>query len=68
MRRRLGISRNVLIQPSFYGTDNRCTLDAVELLGRDHSRAVVVIDERVDDAQLQQMHAQGARGEAVANT
>jgi predicted TIM-barrel fold metal-dependent hydrolase len=44
------------------GVDNRCTLDAVELLGRDHSRAVVVIDERVDDALLRQMHAQGARG------
>jgi predicted TIM-barrel fold metal-dependent hydrolase len=62
MARAIGIGRMVIVQPSTFGTDNRCTLDAVELLGRDHSRAVVVIDERVDDAMLQQMHAQGARG------
>jgi predicted TIM-barrel fold metal-dependent hydrolase len=62
MARTIGIGRMVIVQPSTFGTDNRCTLDAVELLGRDHSRAVVVIDERVDEAMLQQMHAQGARG------
>ena len=62
MARAIGIGRMVIVQPSTFGTDNRCTLDAVELLGRDHSRAVVVIDERVDDAMLQHMHTQGARG------
>ena len=30
---RLGISRTVIVQPSFYGTDNRCTVDAIRTLG-----------------------------------
>ena len=38
-----GLSRVVVVQPSVYGTDNRCTLDAVARLG-DRARAVVVID------------------------
>jgi predicted TIM-barrel fold metal-dependent hydrolase len=58
----IGIGRMVIVQPSTFGTDNRCTLDAVDLLGRDNSRAVVVIDDSFDAAMLKQMHAQGARG------
>ena len=33
MHARLGISRTVLVQPSFYGTDNSCMLDALAQLG-----------------------------------
>jgi predicted TIM-barrel fold metal-dependent hydrolase len=62
MARTIGIGRMVIVQPSTFGTDNRCTLDAVELLGRDNSRAVVVIDDSVDADMLKKMHAQGARG------
>ncbi len=62
MARTIGIGRMVIVQPSTFGTDNRCTLDAIDLLGRDNSRAVVVIDDSADAAMLQQMHAQGARG------
>src|SRR3984893_18309917 len=62
MARMIGIGRMVIVQPSTFGTDNRCTLDAVELLGRDNSRAVVVVDDGIDDAALKQMHAKGARG------
>ena len=62
MARTVGIGRMVIVQPSTFGTDNRCTLDAVDLLGRDNSRAVVVIDDSFDAAMLKQMHAQGARG------
>src|SRR5689334_14637700 len=29
LMRRLGIARQVLVQPSAYGTDNRCLLDAL---------------------------------------
>ena len=32
---RLGITRSVLVQPSFYGTDNSCLLDALAQLGND---------------------------------
>ena len=62
MARTVGIGRMVVVQPSTFGTDNNCTLDAVELLGREKSRAVVVIDDSFDHDALEQMDAKGARG------
>jgi len=38
-----GVSRFVIVQPSFYGTDNTMTVEALEALGPD-GRGVVVID------------------------
>ncbi|AOB31348.1 hypothetical protein AKI39_12615 [Bordetella sp. H567] len=61
----LGIERVVIVQPSPYGTDNRCTLDAVAALnadGADRARAVVVVDGQTTGQALRAMHAQGARG------
>jgi predicted TIM-barrel fold metal-dependent hydrolase len=54
----LGIERVVIVQPSPYGTDNSCTLDAARHLGS-RARAVVVVDESSD---LAAMHRAGARG------
>jgi predicted TIM-barrel fold metal-dependent hydrolase len=56
----LGLSRVVVVQPSAYGTDNRCTLDALEAFGAG-ARGVLVLggNEREDD--LSRMHARGAR-------
>jgi predicted TIM-barrel fold metal-dependent hydrolase len=65
LHRELGIGRVVTVQPSPYGTDNRCTLDAVRAANRDGAdaaRAVVVLDERADLPDLRTMHAAGARG------
>ena len=57
----LGLSRCVIVQPSFYGTDNRCTLDAVaESRGR--ARAVVVVDGDISTAEITRMNHGGARG------
>lgn len=39
-----GLERVVLVQPSVYGTDNRCLLDALSALGPDRARAVAVAD------------------------
>jgi predicted TIM-barrel fold metal-dependent hydrolase len=61
MRRPLGISRNVLIQPSFYGTDNRCMLDAMAQLG-DTARGIAVVAPDIADAELAKLDAQGVRG------
>lgn len=61
LRRLLGLARAVVVQPSAYGTDNRCTLDAVAKLGED-GRAVVVVDETVEDSELERLTAAGARG------
>ena len=58
----LGLDRSVIVQPSVYGTDNRCTMDAVAQLGIDRTRAVVVIDDTTDPAELARLDAAGARG------
>lgn len=58
---RLGLERVVIVQPSAYGKDNRCTLDALAELG-DAARAVVVVDESVTDAELERLTGLGVRG------
>jgi predicted TIM-barrel fold metal-dependent hydrolase len=57
----LGLQRCVIVQPSVYGTDNTCTLDAMARLGPD-CRGVAVIDETVSDTALYDMHQAGIRG------
>jgi predicted TIM-barrel fold metal-dependent hydrolase len=61
LHRALHIDRVVIVQPSVYGTDNACTLDAVDQLGS-RARAVVVVDDAVSAAALDRMHRGGARG------
>lgn len=57
----LGIERTVVVQPSPYGSDNRCTLAAVAALaGR--ARAVVVVPASVQPADIRSLHQRGARG------
>ena len=58
---KLGIDRCVIVQPSFFGSDNACTLDAVERSGG-RARAVVVIEPDTSQHELAEMHARGARG------
>jgi predicted TIM-barrel fold metal-dependent hydrolase len=61
LHRSLHMDRVVIVQPSVYGTDNACTLDAAGQLGS-RARAVVVIDDATPAAALDKMHAAGARG------
>jgi predicted TIM-barrel fold metal-dependent hydrolase len=61
LQRRIGTTRNVIVQPSTYGTDNRCTLEALRAFGRS-ARAVVVVDDTVTDAELKRLDGLGARG------
>lgn len=58
----LGLRRFVVVQPSIYGTDNACTLDAVQLLGASRTRAVAVIDGSFGLDRLQEMDEAGVRG------
>ena len=60
-QRVLGLDRVVIVQPSTYGTDNACTLDAVALLGAG-TRAVAVVDPTLPLETLRALHAQGVRG------
>jgi 2-pyrone-4,6-dicarboxylate lactonase len=56
----LGIGRMVLVQPSYYGTDNRLTIDTLNKLGR-RARGVVMVDENVTDSELDAYHEAGVR-------
>ncbi|MBI2771972.1 MAG: amidohydrolase family protein [Burkholderiales bacterium] len=56
----LGLAHYAIVQSSFYGTDNRCLLDALDK-ARDRARGVAMVDETVTDAELQDMHRRGVR-------
>jgi predicted TIM-barrel fold metal-dependent hydrolase len=59
---KLGVSRYVFVQPSAYGRDNRCMLDAMGEVGSERCRGIVDIDENVPDAELARLDALGVRG------
>lgn len=59
----LGIEKMVIVQPSFYGNDNSCTLDGLKQLGPSNGRAVVQFDpETTSKQQLKEWHDLGVRG------
>lgn len=57
----LHMDRVVVVQPSVYGTDNSCTLDAIKQLGS-RARGVAVLDETTSRLALDDMHRGGIRG------
>src|SRR5262249_2272040 len=61
LQKRIGTTRNVLVQPSTYGTDNRCHLDALAAFGPS-ARMVAVVNDTVSTEELKRMHALGVRG------
>jgi predicted TIM-barrel fold metal-dependent hydrolase len=53
----------VLVQPSVYGTDNACLLQALRELGPGRARGVAVVDlDRVRGSRLLALHEAGVRG------
>jgi predicted TIM-barrel fold metal-dependent hydrolase len=61
LHRALHTSRVVIVQPSVYGTDNACTLDAIGRLGSS-ARGVAVIDDKTPESTLDEMSRVGIRG------
>jgi len=57
---RLGIQRFVIVQPSYYGTDNSCLLDTLVEVG-DRARGVVMIEPDMTEAELAGFHRRGVR-------
>ena len=61
LRDHLGFARNVIVQATCHGADNRALVDALE-----HSnglaRGVVTVRRSVTDRELLQLHAAGVRG------
>jgi len=61
LQQRIGTTRSVIVQPSTYGTDNRCTLAALAALGSS-SRAIAVVTPEVADAELKRLNGLGVKG------
>jgi len=57
----LGTGRVVLVQPSVYGTDNDCQLDALQAL-QEHARGVAVIDPDIEGDALDRLCGAGFVG------
>jgi D-galactarolactone isomerase len=57
----LGLERAVVVQPSGYGFDNVCTLDAIAALGSG-ARGVAVVEPKVSNAELERLDRAGIRG------
>jgi D-galactarolactone isomerase len=64
LQKKLGTSRNVMVQPSTYGTDNTCLMDVLAQMG-ENARAVCVVNSTVTDAELKKLHTAGTRGVRV---
>ena len=65
LARKLGIERYVFVQPSAYGRDNDCMLDAMREVGPQRCRGIVDVDENIPDTDLARLHAAGVRGVRV---
>lgn len=61
LQRRIGTTRNIVVTPRPYATDNRVTLDAIAQLGS-NARGVAVIHPTVTDAELKTLARGGIRG------
>jgi D-galactarolactone isomerase len=61
LQKRIGTTRNVIVTPSTYGTDNSCTRDALQQIGAS-ARGVAVVDTSVTDAELKRLSDAGFRG------
>jgi predicted TIM-barrel fold metal-dependent hydrolase len=63
---RIGIERCVIVQSSYYGNDNRCTLDAIAAIGQDRARGTAVIAPGTTEKEIKQLHEAGMRGVRVS--
>lgn len=61
LQKRIGITRHVAVQPSTYGTDNSCLLDALSRFG-DAARGIAVVDTTVSNSELKRLDAARVRG------
>ena len=57
-----GIGRFVIVQPSFYGTDNTMLLESLDRLGGSGRGVAVVDPQRVNEATLADLARRGVRG------
>ena len=61
LRDHLGFDKNVIVQATCHGTDNRALVDALKA-SNNKARGVATVGRDVTDAELQALHAAGVRG------
>jgi 2-pyrone-4,6-dicarboxylate lactonase len=61
LRDKMGFARNVIVQASCHGTDNRATLNAIAQ-SNGKARGVAVVDPAISESDLAALHAGGIRG------
>jgi len=61
LRDHLGFARNVIVQATCHGADNRAMVDAC-IASRGTARGVATVRRSVTDGELRQMHEAGVRG------
>jgi D-galactarolactone isomerase len=62
LQQRIGTTRAVIVQPKHFGTDNRCTLDAVIKLGVANARGIAVVHPEASYEDLRRLDTGGIRG------
>jgi D-galactarolactone isomerase len=65
VQRRLGLERAVIVQPNAYQFDDGATLAALDRVGREKARAVIVLSPDATVAKLEKLHARGVRGARI---
>ncbi len=61
LRDRLGFARNVIVQATCHGADNRALVDALRA-SQGRARGVATVRRSIGDDELQQLHEAGVRG------
>jgi len=61
LRDHLGFGKNVIVQATCHGSDNRALIDALNA-SNGKAKGVATVNRHVTDAELQDMHAAGVRG------
>jgi 2-pyrone-4,6-dicarboxylate lactonase len=61
LRDRLGLTRNIIVQATCHGADNRAMVDAVRASGG-RARGIATVRPDVTDAELRALDAAGVRG------
>jgi 2-pyrone-4,6-dicarboxylate lactonase len=61
LRDRLGFDKNVIVQATCHGTDNRALVDALRA-SNNKARGVATVDRSITDSELEDLHDAGVRG------
>jgi 2-pyrone-4,6-dicarboxylate lactonase len=61
LRDHLGFDKNVIVQATCHGSDNRALVDALQA-SNGKAKGVATVNRHVTDAELQEMHVAGVRG------